>query len=144
MRLICAKYLEGGNETAFAFAVEDHDGSDVAASVAVIGSAPHRDQVLIKVVFVAFHDELMCSCDEREIVDMIELSVSLRMREGGEIERDRMGRVRRMKDGNRGVPPRLLYRQITILLHGVRRPMFEYLLVSKKRKVGLTIWITPH
>jgi hypothetical protein len=67
--------FECRHETRFALAVEDHDAGDVAAAVAVVGGTPDGHEVLVKVVFVAFHDELMSSCDQREIVDVIELSL---------------------------------------------------------------------
>jgi hypothetical protein len=75
--------FECGDETRFAFAVEDHDAGDVAAAVAVVGGTPDGHEVLIKVVFVAFHDELMGSCNQREIIDVIELPSAPESGKGG-------------------------------------------------------------
>lgn len=55
------------------YVFEDHDGCDVAAAVAVIGSRPHSDQLLVKHELVAFVDELMCPADELQAVDVNKL-----------------------------------------------------------------------
>lgn len=53
---------------------EVHDGSDVAAAVAVVGGGPHGDDVFVfEVVLVAFVDELVGAGDELEAVDVVEL-----------------------------------------------------------------------
>jgi hypothetical protein len=63
---------------------------------------------LIKVVFVALHDELMGPCDQREIIDVIEL-------------------LSACKRGRKGGPPGRLYRRITSLRRVVRQPTSGYL-----------------
>jgi hypothetical protein len=66
----CTKQLEGGLEV-----VSDlTDGGQVPTPVAVIGRTPHcHDVLVVKVVFVAFVDQLVCTCDQREVVDMAKL-----------------------------------------------------------------------
>lgn len=49
------------------------DGRHIAATVAVIGSAPHGDELLVELVLVSFLNELMSSADEFETVDLHEL-----------------------------------------------------------------------
>lgn len=50
------------------------DGSQIAASVAVIRRAPHGDDVLVgEMVLVAFVHQLVCAGNQREVVDMAEL-----------------------------------------------------------------------
>ena len=56
-----AEQLEGWFEVFAYFA----DGGEIAAAVAVVGGTPDGHHVLVlKVVFVAFVDELMCACDQ--------------------------------------------------------------------------------
>jgi len=62
----------------FPLAMKDHDTGYIAAAVAVVGCAPYGHEILVKVVFVPLHDELMGSCDQREVVDMIELESARR------------------------------------------------------------------
>jgi len=51
------------------------NGSDVTTSVAVVWSRPDGDEVLVfEPVLEAIHDELMCSCNQSDIVDVIEFS----------------------------------------------------------------------
>lgn len=53
---------------------QGHYACDIAAAVAVVRRGPDRDDVLrCEVVFVSFVDELMCSCDELKVVDVVEL-----------------------------------------------------------------------
>lgn len=52
---------------------EDHDGGDVATAVAVVGSRPHCDQLLVKHELVAFMDKLMRPADQLQVVDVNEL-----------------------------------------------------------------------
>lgn len=56
---------------------EDHDGCNVAAAVAVVGSRPHCYQLLIKHELVAFMDELMCPADQLQVVDVNKLICDL-------------------------------------------------------------------
>lgn len=37
------------------FVVQDEDGGDVVAAVAVVGSRPHRHQLLVEHLLVALH-----------------------------------------------------------------------------------------
>lgn len=53
--------------------LEDHDGCDVSAAVAVVGSRPHGHKLLIKHELVAFVNQLMCAADELQIVDVHKL-----------------------------------------------------------------------
>ena len=53
---------------------QGHDGSDIAASVAVVGCRPHGHHVLGgEMIFVAFVDELVRAGDEVEVVYVVEL-----------------------------------------------------------------------
>ena len=61
------------HEARFALAMEDHDTGDIAAAVAIVGCAPYCHKILVKVVFVPLHDQLMGSCDQREVIDVVEL-----------------------------------------------------------------------
>lgn len=65
-----AEQLEGGLEI-----VSDlTDRGQIATSVAVVGSAPHGDDVLVgEVIFIALVHQLMGASNQREIVDMAEL-----------------------------------------------------------------------
>ena len=63
--VICREYSEGGNEACFTLTVENHDGSDVSASIAVIWCTPDGDEVLIEMVLVPLHDKLMSTCNQR-------------------------------------------------------------------------------
>jgi hypothetical protein len=66
----CTKQLEGGLEILPNFT----DGGQISTSIAVVWRTPYRDDVLVvEVVFVAFVDQLVCTCDQREVVDMTEL-----------------------------------------------------------------------
>lgn len=67
---------------------EDHNGGDVAAAIAVVGSRPHRDQLLVKHELVAFVDELMCSADQLQVVDVNKLQFLRRERETKEGEKN--------------------------------------------------------
>ena len=50
------------------------DRCHVTASVAIVRSRPHRDQVLVsEPVLESVHHELVSSCDERNVVDVVEL-----------------------------------------------------------------------
>lgn len=66
----CAEQLEGGLE----IILDLTDRSQVSAAVAVVRSAPHGDDVLIgEMVFIALVHELVCTGNEREVVDVTEL-----------------------------------------------------------------------
>lgn len=52
---------------------ENHDGGDVAAAIAVVGSRPHGDQLLIEHELVAFMDKLMRPADQLQVVDVNKL-----------------------------------------------------------------------
>lgn len=60
-------------ELALEVLVDFEDGGDVTASVAVVGCRPDRDQALAEPVLEAVHNKLMRTCDELEVVDVIEL-----------------------------------------------------------------------
>jgi len=62
---ICREYSECWNEASFTLTVENHDGCDVSAAVAIIWGAPYGDEVLIKVVLVPLHDKLMSASNQR-------------------------------------------------------------------------------
>jgi hypothetical protein len=70
---ICTEDFESWYKTCFTLSVKDHDTCYISTSVAVIWCTPDCDEVLIEMVFVSFHDELMCSCNQREIIYMVEL-----------------------------------------------------------------------
>lgn len=52
---------------------KDHDGGDVPAAVAVVGSRPHGDQLLIEHELVALVDKLVGSADQLQVVDVNKL-----------------------------------------------------------------------
>lgn len=61
-------------ELGFEIFSQGHDTGYVAATVTVVWSGPDGHNILIlEVVFVTFVDELMCSGNKREVVDMVEL-----------------------------------------------------------------------
>lgn len=66
----CTEQFEGGLQV-----ISDlTDRGQVTAPVAVIGRTPHGYNILVvEMIFVAFVDQLVCSGDQREIVDMTEL-----------------------------------------------------------------------
>lgn len=80
--------LECRHKARFPLAIEDHDAGDVAAAVAVVGGTPDGHEVLIKVIFVALHDELMGPCDQREIIDVIELLSACKRGRRGDLQGD--------------------------------------------------------
>lgn len=53
---------------------EDHNGGDVATTIAVVRCRPHSDQLLVKHVLVAFMDKLMCPADQLQVVDVNKLT----------------------------------------------------------------------
>jgi len=53
--------------------VDLHDGSLVAASVAVVGCREDCDDVAFVRPVVAIHDQLVGACDSRQVIRMIEL-----------------------------------------------------------------------
>lgn len=57
--------------------LEDHDGGDVAAAVAVVGRRPHGDQLLVKHELVALVDELVRPADQLQVVDVDKLICDL-------------------------------------------------------------------
>lgn len=67
--------LEASSE----FFIECEDRSKISAAVAVIGSTPNGNEILGGIVeLVAFLNELMCSADEFELVDVVKLSCDSR------------------------------------------------------------------
>lgn len=110
---ICREYSECWNKASFTLTVENHDGCDVSASVAVIWSAPDGDEVLIEMVLVPLHHKLMGTCNQRQIINVIELYI--------------VSTTSKKLWERWGVPPMQLYLRITILPHGETLPMFEYL-----------------
>ena len=55
------------------FVVHIQDRSDVSASVAVVWCGPNSDEILIsEPILESVHNKLMCSGDQRNVVDVIE------------------------------------------------------------------------
>eukprot|EP00732_Lithocolla_globosa_P007347 Lithocolla_globosa_v1_NODE_9263_length_727_cov_3.575893.p3 type:complete len:105 gc:universal NODE_9263_length_727_cov_3.575893:120-434(+) len=54
------------------FASNFQNGSDIAASITIIGCAPHSHQTLIEMILSPLHYQLMSSCQKLQIVDMME------------------------------------------------------------------------
>jgi hypothetical protein len=71
--LICTEYFEGGYKTSFTLSVENHDTCDIPTSVTVIRCTPDRNEILIEMIFITFHDKLMCSCNQGEVIYMVKL-----------------------------------------------------------------------
>ena len=62
-------------EVALHVVVNVEDGSDVTATIAVVGSGPHGDKVrILEPVLEAVHDKLMSSGHKFQVVDVIVLS----------------------------------------------------------------------
>ena len=60
------------------FVIHVQNGSDVSASVAVVWCGPNGDEVLIsEPILEAVHHKLMCSGDQRNVVDVIEFGGDL-------------------------------------------------------------------
>lgn len=76
-------------------------------------------------VFVTFHDKLMRSCNQGEVIYVVELQL------------DKATFYTRL-------PPMPLYRRITILRHEAKLPMFVYLPSIKYEAGYKTIWVAPH
>lgn len=53
--------------------LEDHDGGDVPAAVAVVGRRPHRYQLLVEHELVALVHQLVSAADQLQVVDVNEL-----------------------------------------------------------------------
>jgi len=65
-----AEQLEGGLEIGSNLTY----GSQIATSVAVVGSTPHGDHILVgEVILIALVHQLMSASNQRKIVDMAEL-----------------------------------------------------------------------
>lgn len=61
-------------EAALQVFVDIQVGGDIATAVAVVGSRPHRDQVLIlEPVLEAIHHQLVSAGDQVEVIDVVEL-----------------------------------------------------------------------
>ena len=58
--------------------LEDHDGRDVPAAVAVVGRRPHGHQLLVEHELVAFVDQLMRAADELQVVDVNKLKQNIK------------------------------------------------------------------
>lgn len=59
--------------------IDVQDGSNVTASVAVVRSRPDGNEVLVfEPVLEAIHDKLMCSGNQRDVIDVIEFSCHFR------------------------------------------------------------------
>lgn len=54
--------------------LEDHDGCNVPAAVAVVGRRPHGHQLLVKHELVAFVHQLVSAADEFQVVDVDKLT----------------------------------------------------------------------
>jgi len=89
------KYFKCWYKARFPLAMKDHDAGHIAAAVAVVGSAPYGHEILVEVVFVSLHDELMGPCDQREVVDMIELESARSKENNKEKKRNENKRRRR-------------------------------------------------
>ena len=50
-----------------------HDGGLVTASVAVVRGREHRDDIPVVRPVVAVHHKLMCSCDQLQVIRVVEL-----------------------------------------------------------------------
>jgi hypothetical protein len=50
-------------------------------STDVVGRAPHGDELLVEHVFETLHDELMCACDDVDVIRVIELFHDVRAEE---------------------------------------------------------------
>lgn len=60
------------------FVIHVQNGSDVSASVAVVWCRPNSDKVLIsEPILESVHNKLMCSGDQRNVVDVIEFGGDL-------------------------------------------------------------------
>ena len=60
------------------FVVDVQNRSDISASVAIVWCGPNSDEVLIsKPVLESVHDKLMCSGDQRNVIDVIEFGGDL-------------------------------------------------------------------
>lgn len=59
---------------------ENHNGGDVAAAIAVVGSRPHGDQLLVKHELVAFVYQLVRPANQLQVVDVNELQLFGRQR----------------------------------------------------------------
>lgn len=57
--------------------LEDHDGCDISAAVAVVGRRPHSHQLLVKHELVAFMNQLMRTADELQVVDVNKLKQNM-------------------------------------------------------------------
>ena len=54
------------------------DGGHISASVAVVWCGPNSDEILIsEPILESVHDKLMCSGDQRNVVDVIEFGGNL-------------------------------------------------------------------
>mmetsp|Transcript_7641 Transcript_7641/g.22879 ORF Transcript_7641/g.22879 Transcript_7641/m.22879 type:complete len:248 (-) Transcript_7641:431-1174(-) len=60
-------------ELAVQLFVQLQNAGHVATPVAVVGRAPHRDQLLVEHPLVALHHQLVRPCDEVQAVDVVEL-----------------------------------------------------------------------
>jgi hypothetical protein len=62
--------------------IDVQDGSNVTASVAVVRSRPDGNEVLVfEPVLEAIHDKLMRSCDQGNVIDVIEFSCHFRAKQ---------------------------------------------------------------
>lgn len=69
-----ARNLSENLESSSEFFIECENGSQISTAVAIVWCTPDCDEVLGReVVLVALLDKLVCSADELELVDMIEL-----------------------------------------------------------------------
>lgn len=53
--------------------VDFHDSCLVATAVTVIGSGENGDNVLVVTPVVAFHNELVCTCNQRQTIVVVKL-----------------------------------------------------------------------
>lgn len=61
----------------FKIFINQHDRSLVAAPVAVVGSTENSDHVMIMAPVIPIRDKLVSSCDESQVVRMIELQTDI-------------------------------------------------------------------
>lgn len=70
--LILRRRFEDG-ETSIEIFVQLKNGSDIPAAIAIVRRGPNRQDRFVEVPFIAFHDQLMRSTNQINIIGLIEL-----------------------------------------------------------------------